>query len=352
VFVENGPFKVTINLDLNPNEYAWSIPFNMIYIDQPVGTGFSFTEDDAGYANNQTDVARDLYSCLQQFFTLFDDLRDNEFYVTGESYGGKYVPSIAYKIYQENLAGSEQINLQGIAVGDGLFEVEAFLHYGDFLYQTGLIDEMALEYFHQQEALTAEYIRSSDWQAAFDTFSGFILCGGEGCYYTEQTGLNTYYNYLRTNEPINQDYYMLYLALPRVRRAIHVGNNTYSDGDEEVYDHLEQDIPKSVRDWLSTVMENYRVMVYSGQVDVIVATPLTENFLNTLAWSGAEQYANTPHTIWRVDSSDSDVAGYVRQVGGFYQVTVRDAGHMVPYDQPRAGYSMITNFIFNTPFDD
>lgn len=63
--------------------------YNLLFIDNPVGTGFSFTKKDAGYATNQTDVARDLYSALQQFLTLFPDLRNNDFYVTGESYAGK-----------------------------------------------------------------------------------------------------------------------------------------------------------------------------------------------------------------------------------------------------------------------
>ena len=62
----------------------------MIYIDQPAGTGFSFTKDARGYATNQYDVARDLYGALVQFYTLFPELLTNDFFVTGESYGGKF----------------------------------------------------------------------------------------------------------------------------------------------------------------------------------------------------------------------------------------------------------------------
>jgi carboxypeptidase C (cathepsin A) len=50
--------------------------------------GYSFTGDDAGYARNQTDVGRDLYAALVQFFKLFPELQKNEFYTTGESYAG------------------------------------------------------------------------------------------------------------------------------------------------------------------------------------------------------------------------------------------------------------------------
>ena len=62
----------------------------MLYIDSPVGAGFSYTEQEEGYAKNFTEVGKDLFNALQQFFTLFKDLERNEFYVAGESFAGEY----------------------------------------------------------------------------------------------------------------------------------------------------------------------------------------------------------------------------------------------------------------------
>ena len=50
-------------------------------------------------------------------------------------------------------------------------------------------------------------------------------------------------------------------------------------------------------------------MIYNGQLDVIIAFPQTENFLNALDWTGKYVYAMTPRTIWKVQG---EVAGYVR----------------------------------------
>lgn len=63
-----------------------------------------------------------------------------------------------------------------------------------------------------------------------------------------------------------------------------------------------------------------QVLIYSGQLDVLVAAPLTERFLPTVNWSGAAEYKTTPRYHWKVQPSDTEVAGYVRQVGEFYQV--------------------------------
>jgi vitellogenic carboxypeptidase-like protein len=44
----NGPFVVEKDLKVNLREFHWAKDFSMIYIDNPVGTGFSFTDDEQG----------------------------------------------------------------------------------------------------------------------------------------------------------------------------------------------------------------------------------------------------------------------------------------------------------------
>ena len=87
--MEHGPYYVDENRSLNIRPTSWNIPYNVLYIDQPAGTGFSFTDKEEGFATNQEDVARDLYEALQQFYKLFPHLNNNDLYVTGESYAGK-----------------------------------------------------------------------------------------------------------------------------------------------------------------------------------------------------------------------------------------------------------------------
>ncbi len=55
--------------------------------------------------------------------------------------------------------------------------------------------------------------------------------------------------------------------------------------------------------------------------------------------------------IWKVTPGDVEVAGYFRQVGDFYQVIVRNAGHILPYDQPKVALDMIKRFINNKGFE-
>ena len=61
-------------------------------------------------------------------------------------------------------------------------------------------------------------------------------------------------------------------------------------------------------------------MVYSGQLDVIVALPATEAMLLTVPWKYQSEYRRVPRQIWKVRPTDVEVAGYVRRVHDFYQV--------------------------------
>ena len=61
-------------------------------------------------------------------------------------------------------------------------------------------------------------------------------------------------------------------------------------------------------------------MVYSGQLDIIVAAPLTELMLQNAKWQYADEYKKVDRKVWKVRDSDSEVAGYVRRVHDFYQV--------------------------------
>ena len=55
----------------------------MLYIDNPVGTGFSFVRQEDGLSINENQVADNLYEAMLQFFRLFG-YKDNEFYITGK----------------------------------------------------------------------------------------------------------------------------------------------------------------------------------------------------------------------------------------------------------------------------
>ena len=55
------------------NPYSWNRNASVLYVDNPVGTGFSYTSSDMGYPNYVNESSNDLFIALQQFFTLFHE---------------------------------------------------------------------------------------------------------------------------------------------------------------------------------------------------------------------------------------------------------------------------------------
>lgn len=332
LFTENGPYSISSKQKLIPRKYSWHLNHNLIYIDNPVGTGFSFTDSDDGYAKNEKDVGQNLLIALQQFFLLFPNLQKNEFFVTGESYGGKYVPAIGYAIYQDSKRETEEpakpkINLKGLAIGNGLSDPLHQFNYGDYLYQLGLIDSNGHEEFLKYQTKGLDCIKNRDFDCAFSVFDELLNMDQfqYGSLFKNLTGFNVYFNYLKTDNDDGDAVMGDFLQKSETRRAIHVGSNEFHglSGENKVEEHLKLDVMDSVADWIAELLSHYPIMVYNGQLDIIVAYPLTENYLKNLNFNGAAEYKTAKRYIWRVDK---EIAGYAKHAGNLTEVLVRNAG--------------------------
>lgn len=317
--------------------------YHLIFIDNPVGTGFSFTDNDEGYCTNELCVATGLYNSLQQFLTLFPYLRNNDFYITGESYAGKYIPSLGVEIHFQNAKGvNKKINLKGMAIGNGYCDPSNQLDYGNYLYQHGLLDDNELTVFLKYQKQIALEITNNNLIQA-DLLMDQLMDGevGNFSYFKSYTGFDNYYNLLEATSKQNFSEFTDLLNNIKVRRSVHVGGRPFSDG-KKVAISLAADMMKSVASDVSLLLNHYRMLFYNGQLDIIVAYPLTENFLRSL--TSSDEYKKAPRFIWKVGN---DIAGYIKKAGNLTDVLVRNAGHMVPKDQPKWALKMINLFVSN-----
>lgn len=351
VFYENGPYAVKDddnNGTIFLRKYSWTEKLSVLYIDNPVGTGYSFTKQEDGYCKTEEDVSKNLYETIVQFFQLFPELSTNEFYVTGESYAGKYAPALAYAIHQANSVSKTKINLKGVAIGNGFSDPFNMLSYGDYLYKLGLIDDRERIVFNQKKDEARELIQAGKMEQALQV--RLDLISGESSLFENITGFQNVFNYLYSSPHYDNDLTDQIVQRDDVRHKIHVGNLTFYNGSV-CSEYLRNDIMRSVAPWIEALLDNgYKFMTYNGQLDILDAYPLTVEYLEQLDWSGAQEYKNSTRHIWKVKSNDDEVAGYVRLVRNLVEVLVRNAGHMVPVDQPRSAYDLINRFVFNKAF--
>eukprot|EP01038_Epipyxis_sp_PR26KG_P015132 gene15132-20371_t len=117
---EHGPFVVSKDFStLTLREYRWNLLVNMLYIEAPVGVGFSYSETN-DYKCNDDRTADENRAAVETFFQKFPEYKTNPFFITGESYAGVYVPTLAEAILKGEKDGTYTgANLTGIAAGNG-----------------------------------------------------------------------------------------------------------------------------------------------------------------------------------------------------------------------------------------
>jgi len=336
----HGPF--TANYDENKNvkavtnPWAWTKKANVIYIDNPVGAGFSYAQDDA-LPTTQAEVARDLYEALIQWFTMFPEYQPNDFYVFGESYGGKWVPTISKKIDDENPTADIKINLVGLGIGDGFTSPEETAVYADYLYGVGLVDVAAREQMLENEERMKQLIRDEEWYAAWVSWSNNFNYG------MSKTGCSDAYEINLCSEPEERGNFEDFVNLQSTRKAIHVGNRPFGQQSGDVYNSMLDDFMRSERDILEYLLEHYKVLIYDGNMDIICNHyGIKEMFKAMTTWSGRKEYLTAESKVHRVGI---ETAGYVKSVGNLRQFVMRNAGHMVPWSQPKYAQDVYERFL-------
>ncbi|KAJ6483954.1 alpha/beta-hydrolase [Mycena sanguinolenta] len=152
---ESGPIHVQANGTWFINQFSWHSLADTIWIDQPVGTGFS-TSDLTGYIPNEDQMGEDFIGFLSNLVKVFPSLATRPLYLTGESYAGTYIPYITKHIFQ---TANPPVKLRKITIGDGSLGSQATVEHLPILNvietYPALIgyDQQVFEFFQEQTHL-------------------------------------------------------------------------------------------------------------------------------------------------------------------------------------------------------
>ncbi|DAZ96040.1 TPA: hypothetical protein N0F65_000035 [Lagenidium giganteum] len=363
-FTENGPFVVLGDLSVKLNSYSWNRKVNMFWVESPAGVGFSSPRKDADYYNDDV-VAERLHEFISVFFAKYSNLQNRQFYITGESYAGIYVPYLVNRLLDLPIEG---VNLAGFAIGNPLTDNEIDGNaYMDYYYSHALISRAnyhkMLDYCSDeigqcmytpvncsekcQEAIN-EGILASD----ADMFNPYFIYGDICLLSNGQAGSLRFTkkkkNPTATHRgdigPCTDTFTQSYLRQEEVQSAIHVegGYVKWTDCNDFVSEYFTRSLsslPK-YKNILASGAE-LNILIYSGDADSVV------NFIGTERWITQEGLNLTIVNAWRAwIGPDSQLGGYVEDYDGLTFKTVKGAGHMVPAVRPLHGLYMFECYIF------
>ncbi|GAV80374.1 Peptidase_S10 domain-containing protein [Cephalotus follicularis] len=351
MFYENGPFTIADNMSLVWNAYGWDKVSNLIYVDQPVGTGFSYTSDRRDIRHNEDGVSNDLYDFLQAFFAEHPQFANNDFYITGESYAGHYIPAFAARVHQGNKAKEGvHINLKGFAIGNGLTDPAIqYKAYTDYALDMGIIKNTEYDHINKMLPVCEMAIKLCGTDGTLSCMASYFVCNSIFSRIMALAGDTNYYDIRKKCEgSLCYDFSNMekFLNQKSVRDALAVGEIDFVSCSPTVYQAMLVDWMRNLEVGIPTLLEDgIKLLVYAGEYDLICNWLGNSRWVHAMEWSGQKEFVASAEESFVVDESE---AGVLKSYGALGFLKVHDAGHMVPMDQPKVALEMLRRWTQGT----
>ncbi|KAG7837048.1 hypothetical protein KL943_001087 [Ogataea angusta] len=336
------------------NPYSWNNNASVIFLEQPVGVGYSYSTRSS--VSSTKVAAKDVYAFLELFFTRFAQFVNNDFHIAGESYAGHYIPNIASEILDH---ADKSFNLTSLLIGNGITDpLIQYGWYGPMACNASLSGYKQILSDGDCKKIDDMYSRCKRLvRACYRTLST-VTCLPANLYCErilepfEETGLNVYdirgpCETQDGNCYLGMDYIDKYMNLPEVKEALGAEVDSYSGCDDDVFRQfiLTGDETKPFQQYIAQVLDaGLPVLIYAGDKDYIC------NWLGNLAWTEAldwkesASYQKAEFKNWYTEFEGLP-AGEIKTNGRLTFARVYDAGHMVPHDQPEAALDMVNRWI-------
>ncbi|KAK7593011.1 hypothetical protein V9T40_007763 [Parthenolecanium corni] len=332
LFEEHGPYHIDKNGTMHRREFTWNREFNVLYLDHCIPCGFSFARDDDGATTTLEASAEAVYQGLQQFFGVFTEFANNEVYLAGEYGCGKIIPIVCLTIQSRNQnAAVIPVNLKGAMIGSAMVDVNYMVNYGHYWYTWGLADPQIRQTLGFLEEIARGYIRADFEDDVLNYFRYHIFVK------LSERDYNSPYDLRFVNASLDERV-TTYIDERLFRQWLHVGNSTYHFGHK----YLSIKLLRDISSYIPQVLQNFRLMFYSGQFDPLFTYNQASKFLQRISWSELDKWFRSSRQNWYINDR---LVGYSKSHRTLTQVLVRNAGHMVGKTQPEALFYLLKWFV-------
>ncbi|KAH9051982.1 Alpha/Beta hydrolase protein [Lactarius vividus] len=378
---ELGPCLITDkgrNTTFNP--HSWNERANIIFLDQPVDVGYSYSSD-GSTINTSPTAALDVYAFLELFVTRFHKYARLPFHIAAESYGGTYAPNIASVIYKKNkeLAAAPspklaKINLASVILANGItdpyFQMASLPDYAcDGPYPIYDDPEGPQCVALRTKVPTCQRLIKScyDFNSRLTCVPAALYCETQLFGPLQQTGLNVYDVRRKCDRSKDADGPLCYKEIgwtetwlndPKTKAALGADSSrTYEACNMKVnaaFMYQGDGMHNSAALLPELINDGIRLLVYAGNADLVCNYIGNEAWVENLEHKFHKEFKAAPSIQWVIERSGR-IAGEVRTAGGggfgagnVTFVNVYEAGHMVPHDQPEAALDMFRRWISDT----
>ncbi|CAN1197969.1 Serine carboxypeptidase-like 51 [Linum perenne] len=372
-FQEVGPLDTT----LSPRNSTWLQMADLLFVDSPVGTGYSFVEEGGSMVKTDVEAGEDLTVLLKEIFNKNEELQKRPLYIVAESYGGKIAATLGLSALKAIEAGTLKMKLGGIALGDSWISPEDFvLSWGPLLGSVSRLDTNGVQLVNRLAEGIKKQIGEEKYIEATDSWSNL-----EGVV-SENSNNVDFYNFMLDSgmDPVSMTAAELMLGTTRRSYSRYLSSTTTAAiAGGEVGDGVDIEtlmngvikkklgiIPQSIKwgEQSGSVFSNMaadfmkprinevdqllskgiNVTIYNGQLDIICATLGTEAWVQKLKWKEVSNFTGSKRKALYCGGGEGgggSTKAFVKTYKNLHFYWILGAGHFIPVDQPCIALNMI-----------
>ncbi|KAF9226828.1 alpha/beta-hydrolase [Gyrodon lividus] len=352
LMMEVGPWKVDGEGGLKTVEGGWEEYTTMVYVDQPAGTGLSYTSTNH-YIHTLQEATDHVMQFLRTFYQVFPEYLSA--YLGGESFAGQFIPYFADAILNSDL----NIPLRGAAIGNGWIDGRnQYPAYLEYTVTHGIVDVNSQHYKDSKQATDQcmaelnratglEPIHINDCERLVNDIllsKSRIVDGVQKCVNIYDVRLEDDHPYCGMQWPPDLQNVTSYLARKDVVMALHATAKPESwvECQGRVGMEMDDGLSASSITLLPSVIERIPVLLFAGDQDFICNYMGIESMIKSMTWNGEKGLGKVQTKSWSVN--ETPVGTWVSSRNLTY-AKIFNASHMVPYDVPDVAHDMILRFM-------
>ncbi|XP_044736265.1 retinoid-inducible serine carboxypeptidase-like [Chrysoperla carnea] len=300
-FQELGP----LDSKLNPRNSTWVKQYNVLFIDSPVGTGFSYVKNQSALTKNNTQAALDLIECLRGFYKKLPEFQNSSVYITAQSYGGKIAIEFALLLDKAIKQGQIKSNIKGVALIDSwISPIDYVTTWASFLLQVGSIDNDGFIQIDKEAKLCKQFLNEGKFEAATDQWLATEITIQRITRNIDfynilskiNTSLNSFGDFLDLPSELNKPKTLTELMNTDVKNTLNIPDHVdWKETNRIVFHEFSEDFMKPAIHLVEEVLNTTSLKVYvvSGQLDLIVDTPGTYKWVMDMNFKDKQNWLST-----------------------------------------------------------
>ncbi|VCU40973.1 Bgt-60051 [Blumeria graminis f. sp. tritici] len=366
--MEIGPYRVRNDQNgprLEYNDGSWDEFSNLMFVDNPYGTGYSYIDSDS-FVHSLSEMADQFVMFLEKWFKIFPQFELDDIYLAGESYAGQHVPYIARAILDRNKKNAQKWGLKGMLIGNGwIAPEEQYKAYLSFAYERGLVqrDSDVAKRIESQQAICMKELNQAGGKDRVsikqceDVLQEILretqtpgTDGNQQCMNMYDVRLKDSYPSCGMNWPPDLADVTTYLRRKDVVDALHIDSQKQTGWKEcngAVGTAFRSSESKPSLSLLPDLIAEVPIVLFSGAEDLICNHIGTEELISNMQWNGGKGFELSqgtwaPRRDWEFEGQP---AGFWQEARNLTYVLFYNSSHMVPFDYARRTRDMLDRFM-------